>query len=535
MSRVGTIRRMRLLADRPVRIKIFAVLAVAVVGLVAVAISSHVALGRMDDGVTSLYEKGVAAGFHESLVHQQEIKVRMDLFGHVNDPTAEGKASWEQDIADDEAELDDAVANYDRLTGDESLAPFVATWDKVRSLYTEQLLPASRRGDATAWRAAFETTVKPAIKQAAAELDELEAARTAEGKAALDAARSARESGEVTMLVVVVLALALASALALLVASRIVRPLRQVSDALETMARGDLTARVTVESRDEVGHMADTLNAATESVQVAIRDIELSAGELGTASKQLSGTSNQLALDAGMSRERAGTVATSAANVSENVQSVATGSQEMSAAISAIAESASTAVKVGEQAVVAAQSTTQTIGKLGESSSEIGNVIKTITSIAEQTNLLALNATIEAARAGDAGKGFAVVAGEVKDLAQETAKATEDISRRVEAIQADTSNAISAIAEIGGIIAEINQYQLTIASAVEEQSATTQEMDRGVTQAATGATEISGHIAGVASAADSVAGGADEARSAAAELESLSVRLNGLVSRFRVQ
>jgi methyl-accepting chemotaxis protein len=206
----------------------------------------------------------------------------------------------------------------------------------------------------------------------------------------------------------------------------------------------------------------------------------------------------------------------------------------MSSAIAAIAESASTAVRVGEQAVSAAQSTTDTIGKLGESSLEIGNVIKTITSIAEQTNLLALNATIEAARAGDAGKGFAVVAGEVKDLAQETAKATEDISRRVEAIQSDTSNAISAIAEIGGIIRDINHHQLTIASAVEEQSATTQEMDRSVTQAAEGTADISGHISGVASVAESVSSGADQTRAAASELEGLSNRLTELVSRFRV-
>jgi methyl-accepting chemotaxis protein len=535
MSRVKTSRRLRLLADRPVRVKIFAVLTVACVGLVAVAGSSHVVLGELDDDVSILFHNGVEAGFHESLVHQQEIKVRMDLFGHVNEPSAEGKADWEQDIVDDEAELDAAVVEYHKLTGDNSLAPFVATWDEVRSLYNELLIPASRSGNTTAWRTAYENQVKPVIKEAAAQLDELEANRTAAGDALRQSAHDERTTGEITILVVLVLALALASALALVVANRIVRPLRQVSNALETMARGDLTARVEVEGRDEVGHMAETLNAATASVQTAIRDIEVSAGDLGTSSRQLSTTSEKLAADAGTSRQRAGTVAASASNVSENVQSVATGSQEMSAAISAIAESASTAVKVGEQAVSAAQSTTDTIGKLGESSSEIGNVIKTITSIAEQTNLLALNATIEAARAGDAGKGFAVVAGEVKDLAQETAKATEDISRRVEAIQADTSNAISAIAEIGGIIAEINQYQLTIASAVEEQSATTQEMDRGVTQAANGATEISGHISGVASVAESVASGADETRVAAAELEGLSSRLNELVSRFRVQ
>jgi methyl-accepting chemotaxis protein len=148
-----------------------------------------------------------------------------------------------------------------------------------------------------------------------------------------------------------------------------------------------------------------------------------------------------------------------------------------------------------------AETTNATVGKLGDSSIEIGNVIKVITSIAEQTNLLALNATIEAARAGEAGKGFAVVANEVKDLARETAKATEDIGRRVEAIQADTREAVDAIAEISSVIARINDYQTTIASAVEEQTATTNEMSRNVAEAAMGSTEIAQNIVGVATAA----------------------------------
>jgi len=161
-------------------------------------------------------------------------------------------------------------------------------------------------------------------------------------------------------------------------------------------------------------------------------------------------------------------------------------------------------------------------------------VVKVITSIAEQTNLLALNATIEAARAGEAGKGFAVVASEVKDLAQETARATGDISRRIEAIQTDSEAAVAAIARISEIIEEVNSYQTTIASAVEEQTATTSQMSRNVSEAATGSGSIAGNIEHVASAAQSSSTGIVEAQRAAAELAQLSGELSTLVSRFTV-
>ena len=173
------------------------------------------------------------------------------------------------------------------------------------------------------------------------------------------------------------------------------------------------------------------------------------------------------------------------------------------------------------------------VAKLGESSTEIGNVIKVITSIAEQTNLLALNATIEAARAGEAGKGFAVVANEVKELAKQTAKATEDISHKIEAIQGDTKGAVEAIAQIGKIINQINDIQNTIASAVEEQTATTGEISRNVAEAATGSTQIAQSITGVAQAARSTTEGASNAKSAADELARIAHDMQKLVGQFK--
>jgi methyl-accepting chemotaxis protein len=169
---------------------------------------------------------------------------------------------------------------------------------------------------------------------------------------------------------------------------------------------------------------------------------------------------------------------------------------------------------------------------LGQSSSEIGKVVKVITSIAQQTNLLALNATIEAARAGEAGKGFAVVANEVKELAKETAKATEFISSKIDAIQADTEGAVTAIKQISLIINQINDLQATIASAVEEQTATTNEMARNVSEAATGSSDIAQNITGVAQAAISTSQGAADSLQASSELARMASELQSMVAKF---
>jgi methyl-accepting chemotaxis protein len=277
----------------------------------------------------------------------------------------------------------------------------------------------------------------------------------------------------------------------------------------------------------------------TEQVQMRtllhtlLKKVTENATVLASAAQELTSVSQQLAANAEQTATQANVASAAAEQVSHNVATVATGTEEMGASIKEIAKSANEAARVATTAVKVADSTNTIVGKLGESSTEIGNVIKVITSIAQQTNLLALNATIEAARAGEAGKGFAVVANEVKELAKQTAKATEDISHKIEAIQGNTKEAVEAIAQIGKIINQINDIQNTIASAVEEQTATTGEISRNVSEAALGSNEIAQNISGVAQAARSTTEGANNTKSSADELSRIARDLQQLVSQVK--
>jgi len=260
------------------------------------------------------------------------------------------------------------------------------------------------------------------------------------------------------------------------------------------------------------------------------REIGGNATTLGTAGAELDSLAGTMAANAEETSAQANVVSAAAEQVNRNVQTVATGAEEMTASIREIAKNANEAARVATSAVKVAETTNATVAKLGLSSAEIGKVIKVITSIAQQTNLLALNATIEAARAGEAGKGFAVVANEVKELAKETAKATEDIGQKIEAIQTDTRGAVAAIGQISLIINQINDIQNTIASAVEEQTATTNEISRNVAEAAKGSAEIAQNITGVAQAAKETSSGVQDIKGAAAQVTLMAANLQKLSS-----
>jgi methyl-accepting chemotaxis protein len=278
--------------------------------------------------------------------------------------------------------------------------------------------------------------------------------------------------------------------------------------------------------------IVEGVNQTLEAIVGPLRATAENASSLASSSEELTAVSQVMASTAEETAVQANVVSAASEQVSMNVASVASASEQMQASIREISKNANDSARVAKNAVGVAQTTNDTMKKLGESSQEIGNVIKVITSIAQQTNLLALNATIEAARAGEAGKGFAVVANEVKELAKQTAKATEEISQKIEAIQGVTKGAVTAIEEIGAIINQINDISNSIASAVEEQTVTTNEIGRSVAEAAQGVNDISKNIAGVATSAKNTTQGANDTKTASSELSQMASRLQASVAKF---
>jgi len=314
----------------------------------------------------------------------------------------------------------------------------------------------------------------------------------------------------------------------------VVAPVNESSAVIQRLAEGDFTRRVEGDYRGDHAVIKDSLNRMIDSLRLTLARIRDASGTVASTSAQIRTSSQSLASAAEETSRRTQTVGAASEQTGVNVQTVAVAAEEMSGSIREISRQLQEALRVAQQASGQAEHTVRVMDELGTSSEEIGEVVRVITSIAQQTNLLALNATIEAARAGEAGKGFAVVANEVKQLASQTAKATEEISAKIRGVQDGTGTAVVGIRGINEIIQQINAVSTGIAGAVEEQSATTGEIARNVTEAARGTDEVARSITYVSQAATETAGGAAQSQAAAEQLAGVARELEGLVSAFRI-
>ena len=350
---------------------------------------------------------------------------------------------------------------------------------------------------------------------------------------------------------------------AVLFSRQTVQPVASCVAMLKEIAEGDLTKRLDVSRRDEFGDMAKWFNIFVEKLQNLIGELGENATTLNRSSTDLSNISTKLSSGATDATDQSGSVAAAAEQmsvnisnmarstdeVSANVKNVAVSVDEMNTSIAEVAKNAETSASVANEAAKLVEVSNEKIGDLGSAADEIGKVIEVIQDIAEQTNLLALNATIEAARAGEAGKGFAVVATEVKELAKQTATATDDIRQRIEGIQASTGEAVDAIKEISDVINKVNDVSRTIAASVEEQSITTKQIAsnvshtasaaetvaRGVNESAAASQEITQNITQVDQVLKQTAQGAKQSMEAGVNFSNMAQQMQSLVDRFEAE
>ncbi|GIF37546.1 methyl-accepting chemotaxis protein [Actinoplanes xinjiangensis] len=356
----------------------------------------------------------------------------------------------------------------------------------------------------------------------------------ADAAAAVTAVRDGRRT-MLTWFVIAGVLLALAGAAAAYQqASRISHRMGRLTGALTRLADRDLTVRLDDRGRDEIGEAGAALDTAAAELRAVMQDVTGASEEVAGTARRVAATGGEMSAATDTAASRADTVSASAESVSHVVATVAAGAEQMGASITEISHNAQEAAQAGRDGVGLTAAAANVIAELRASTAKITDVVQLIATIAEQTNLLALNATIEAARAGETGKGFAVVAGEVKELAQETARATEDVTGRVAAIEGDTARAVSAIDAISARIAQVNDYQTAIAAAVEEQAATTAEMARNIAEAAGGSRDIADGIGTVNGAMRSTRDSVAVSHQAAGELTATAQRLTGLVGRFTV-
>ncbi len=482
-----------------------------------------VALPQTQDRLTSIIGNGFRALKDEKLTVEQRLQLRVD-----------SSLLHESDFVRIKASAQAAITENEKVSGTNeslkrNLEPLLQRYESDTRAFLELLKKASDSDTKTitpdeflkAGQRARETSFD-LWNGSVAELDKLLAIRIAK----FEAARTQALWRTFATLVVSLL-------LVIYVARSITVPIHRCVAGMQSLAGRDLTTQLPTSWNGELAQMALAVNRAVGSVREAIGEMHSNAGMLAHASEDMTSASHMMSANAEETAVQSNVVAAAAEQVSRSVQTVATSSEEMAASVREVARQAHQAARVATDGVQMAVTANASVVKLGEGSKNIGNVIKVITSIAEQTNLLALNATIEAARAGEVGKGFAVVANEVKELAKQTSQATDEISQRIEAIQSDISATVKTIDQVSGVIQQISSIQTAIAGAVEQQTVTTKEIGRNLTEAARGTSEIARNIAGVADAARNTSEGAHKTERTSGDLARAARQLSALVAHFK--
>ncbi|WP_433365210.1 methyl-accepting chemotaxis protein [Actinoplanes sp. CA-142083] len=503
---------------------------------VLVGVVGMLRLRETNDRTEEMYQSNLLAISYAGAVKADMVSIRFQVLNMLVAESAAGREKAQAQLDQLDADLDKQWAAYQGtgIAGREkqvkAVTDSLATYRTVRD---EQLIPLATAGNAAQFvkvRAASADAVVETLTAALNEINEIESRFAAQS---LADSRQAAGSARALIIGLIVVSVLLSVLIVVLVSRSIAGPLRQTVAVLAGLAEGILDKRLHVGSRDEMGQMGRSLNTALERLTAAMREIGINVETLASSSEELSAVAASVNESAARSAGQAQGASSAAEQISVNISTIAAGSEQIGASITEIARSTSNAAEVAAGAVTSTAEARHILDKLGASSAEIDDVVKLITSIAEQTNLLALNATIEAARAGEMGKGFAVVASEVKDLAQETARATEDISTRVSAIQGDSQAAVTAITAISEVIQQINDTQTAIAAAVEQQTATTTEMSRNVSEVATGSAEISANVGGVAEAAAETTTAAANTEQTSADLARVANALQANLANFR--
>ncbi len=515
------------------------------VAVVAVAIGSvgyigMESLANVNTAAQQIYSRGAIPLVQLADVRFNVNTGRIDVLKHGIAQTEAMRAEYEAAIPEVDKDVDASMAHYVEGLGkpdarrQKEIADFTDAKTKWRAARDDDFLPASNANDMVKVNAILAASINGEAKRMADAVSNLFVIETQDAKDLAGSASSTYSSARNLMVVALLIGLAVAVALGFVIARGITRPLQRIVEVIQKLAKGDLRDRTGLVSKDEIGLVGTALDNALETLGSTVVAIGRSSDTLSSSSVSLSAVADQLASGAEEAAAQATSVSAASEQISVSINTVASGTHQMSATISEIARSAAEASQVAEHAADTARTTREHADALQLASQEISSVVSTISAIAGKTNLLALNATIEAARAGSAGNGFAVVAGEVKSLAQQTQVATQDIARKIAGIQFAAEQVSNAILLVSDTIEQVNTYQATIAAAVEEQSATTNEIGRGTAEASTGTGQIAESITDVAASVAQTAQGAQGAKGAAAGLSDLAAELQDLMAGFLV-